>query len=167
MQLERVITTVSKWPIDGTNFSANNFLMSVLHYIRFACVALLCLGLTFPASLLAGCCGCCQTNHKSAGKQANPIAKTCCAGKVHKAAEVSPCQLDSPCRITWTCASCQGYQPVMIGEKQAPQLLDLVHQPLALAWDVSIPASTIHEVTADTPLDSHNARQSRIGVWRK
>ncbi len=141
--------------------------MSVFRYIRFACVANLCLGLTFPASLLAGCCGCCQSDHESAGQQAAPIAKSCCAGKGHKAAEISPCQPDSPCTITRTCASCQGIQPVLIGEKQAPTLLDLNHQPLALAWDVSIPAATAREVTADTPLESHNARQSQIGVWRK
>jgi len=142
--------------------------MSLFLCIRFVCVALVCLGLAMPTSLFAGCCGCCKAIDDAVGQQAAPIAKSCCGGKAQQAKAASSCLPGSPCTLTRTCPSCQAHHPVLIGEKQtSPTLPQWDDQPLSLAWEVSIPLTIAHEVTTDPPLDSHNARQSQICVWRK
>ena len=159
--------TRSNLGIDISKIGAKNGRMRTSRIIQFGFVALLCLGLAVPPSLLAGCCGCCRTDEQVVPSKSLPLAKSCCAGKTAAPQEATTCPPGSSCSVARTCPSCQAYQPVLIGEKQAPTLPSLDDQPLAMTYELAIPDRLIAETTADPPLVSHNARQSRICVWRK
>jgi hypothetical protein len=138
--------------------------MSIPHYIQIAVSSLLSLGLGLPTAVFGGCC--CGNAFGDDGGESATVKSPCCQAVPQADDARGCCLLDSQCVSSENCRSCQS-RTTLLGEK-------LSHIPHANAGE-TLSSAALAEPSQELaphlaplpPFDSHNARLSRISVWRK
>jgi hypothetical protein len=143
---------------------ANNSRMSIPSSIQIAISTLLSVGLGLPTAVLGGCC--CGNAFGDDGGESATVKSPCCQAAPQADEARGCCLPDSQCVSSENCRSCQS-RTTFLGEK-------LSHVPNSDSGETLSPTAVAEprqqlaaHLAPLSPFDSHNARLSRISVWRK